>query len=189
MHIREKRIGLSLLAALWLLGFAMESAAVAQSSDREARTLRDGSCLRLRLAEEVNSGTARVGELVHFEVTEELRLGEAVVLAKGNHATGVVTAVEHKGRIGGDGLVQIAPKFAQLADGEEVALRSTATGAAPAGPTAKVHGRRFFSEPGMLLRWWHGREGSIAAGTEFTAYINGDMRLDAGRFARLTSSR
>jgi len=176
----------AMAAGVCLLG---GSVTVAQGVSAEARTLKDGSCLRLRLAEEVNSGSARVGKLVHFEVTEEVKLGDVVILAKGQHATGVVTAVEPKGRLGGDGVVRIAPKFAQLANGEEVALRSTATAGNPMPIGSKGHGKRFFADPGVLMRWFHGQDGRLEAGSEVVAYINGDMRLDAGGFARLRGGR
>jgi hypothetical protein len=50
--------------------------------------LEDGTPVKLRLTRNVSSADARVGETVDFEVLEEIRVGDLLVIPKGGVAWG-----------------------------------------------------------------------------------------------------
>ena len=50
----------------------------------------DGTRIRVRLEENLNSATAELGETVDFAVTQEVRIGDAIAIANGARATGSI---------------------------------------------------------------------------------------------------
>ena len=60
----------------------------------------DATAIRLALTEELSSATNQVDDPVRFEVTEDVRVGDVVVVPKGSTAVGHVVEVEPKRRLG-----------------------------------------------------------------------------------------
>ncbi len=58
--------------------------------------LEEGTPVKLRISRTVSSADAQVGETVDFEVLEEVKVGNLVVIPKGGTAWGTVTAAEPK---------------------------------------------------------------------------------------------
>ena len=56
--------------------------------------LHDATPVRLRLARTLSSADAKVGENVDFEVLEDVKIGDAVVIARGGTAIATVTQAE-----------------------------------------------------------------------------------------------
>jgi hypothetical protein len=54
-------------------------------------TLLDGTPVKLRLSQTISSANAKVGQEIPFEVVEEIKVDDAVVLPKGAVAIGTVT--------------------------------------------------------------------------------------------------
>jgi hypothetical protein len=64
-------------------------------------TLQDGTAIKLRLAENLTSATAKAGQQVSFEVLEEVDVEGVPVIAKGAQALATVTTAEPKKSMGG----------------------------------------------------------------------------------------
>jgi hypothetical protein len=150
-------------------------------------TLQDGTAVKLRLAENLSSATAKAGQQVSFEVLEEVDVEGVPVVAKGAQALATVTMAEPKRSMGRAGKLDVNVDSVRLIDGEKAALSATQnakggghTGAMTAGMvgTAIV----FFPAAPLLL-FIHGKDITIPKGTEVTAFVSGDMRLDMARFA------
>ena len=58
--------------------------------------LEDGTPVRLRLSQTVSSADARVNDRVEFEVLEDVKVGDKVVVPKGGVAWGTVTEARGK---------------------------------------------------------------------------------------------
>src|SRR5438067_12321063 len=66
-------------------------------------TIPEGAKIRVRLDSNLSSDTADLGQNLDFSVTQEVRVGDTVVIANGARATGTVTVVEQKRRMGRGG--------------------------------------------------------------------------------------
>lgn len=87
--------------------------------------LEDGTPVRLRISQTVSSEDAHVGDRVEFEVLEEIKVQETVVIPKGSVAWGTVTEAKPKRRMARGGHLEIVMDSVRLADGEKAALRAT----------------------------------------------------------------
>jgi hypothetical protein len=164
----------------------------ARSGPPSPNTLQDGTAIKLRLGENLTSATAKAGQQVSFEVLEEVDVEGVPVIAKGAQALATVTTAETKKSMGRGGKLDVNVDSVRLLDGEKAALSATQnakggghTGAMTAGMvgTAIV----FFPAAPLLL-FIHGKDITIPKGTEVTAFVSGDMKLDMSRFAPVTST-
>ena len=113
------------------------------------------------------------------------------MIAKGAQALATVTTAEPKKSMGRGGKLDVNIDSVRLIDGEKTALSATQnakggghTGAMTAGMvgTAIV----FFPAAPLLL-FIHGKDITIPKGTEVTAFVAGDMKLDMAKFAPAAS--
>jgi hypothetical protein len=85
----------------------------------------DGTRIRVRLEENLSSETAELGQTVDFCVTQEVRMGDAVVIANGARATGSIVLVEPKRRLGRAGKLDFTIERVQMVDGNWLNVRYT----------------------------------------------------------------
>ena len=86
--------------------------------------LDDGTPIKLRLNRNLSSADAKTGDNIDFEVLEEVKVNDVVVIPKGNIAIGTVTDAEHKKRMARGGKLNIEIDYVKLADGEKAAIRA-----------------------------------------------------------------
>ena len=153
-------------------------------------TLEDGTPVRLRISQTVSSADAHVNDRVEFEVLEEIRVSNAVIVPKGGIAWGTVTIAQPKRRMGRGGKLEIVMDSVRLADGERAALRATkeARGGGHVGAMTVgiVASGLLFWPVAPLFLLIHGRDISIPKGTEVPTFINGHFRLDIAKFQQAT---
>jgi hypothetical protein len=193
----RRTLASSLIALLASGNFAMAAPPVAAAIPTVAvatvakaplpNTLQDGTAVKMRLTENLTSATAKMGQHVSFEVLEEVDLEGVPVIAKGAQALATVTTAETKKSMGRGGKLDVNIDSVRMIDGENAALSATQnakggghTGAMTAGlvGTAIV----FFPAAPLLL-FIHGKDITIPKGTEVTAFVAGDMKLDMAKFA------
>jgi hypothetical protein len=148
--------------------------------------LEDGTPLKLRLGRSLSSADAHAGDRVDFEVAEEVSINRIVVIPKGSPASGTVTAAHAKRRMGRGGKLDVTIESVQIADGEKAALRAVKESQG-GGHTGVMAGGMVATSlivwpaaPVFLLM--HGKDVTIPKGTEVTAYVSGDMKLDLAKF-------
>jgi hypothetical protein len=88
----------------------------------------DGTPVKLRLNEGLNSGRNRVGQGVSLSVAEDVLVGDKVVIESGARATGTITVAEPRRHLGRGGKLDFAPEKIQLPDGRMIAVRATPQG-------------------------------------------------------------
>ena len=177
---------------------AKDAAPTAQSSPASTSTpgtpkpamqgfgLEDGTPVKLRTARTISSADAHTGDTLDFEVLEDVMAGDHLVIAKGGIAWGTVTDAQPKRRMERGGKLDVNIDSVRLSDGEKVPLRAVKdvkggshTGAMTGAMVAT--GIVFFPAAPLFL-FMHGKDITIPKGTEITAYINGDTRLDEAKF-------
>src|SRR5271163_1654930 len=90
--------------------------------------LEDSTPVKLRLSQTVSSADAHVNDRVEFEVLEDIKVSDVLVVNKGGIAWGTVTEAQPKRRMARGGKLDIAMDSVRLVDGERAALRATAGG-------------------------------------------------------------
>lgn len=175
---------------------AVASPAQSQTSEQPAAgpnytsakgfVLEDGTPVKLRISRTVSSGDAHVGDTIDFEVLEEVSVNGTLVIPKGGLAFATVTEAQAKRRMARGGKLDINIDYVKLVNSDKAALRAVKdmkggghTGAMVGGMVATS--LVFFPAAPFFL-FMHGKDISIPKGTEVTAYVNGDMKLDIAKF-------
>lgn len=152
----------------------------------QPHTLLDGTPVKLRLSQTISSADAKVGQEIPFEVVEEIKVDDVVVLPKGATAIGTVTECNAKKSMGRAGKLNMNISYARLTDQEKVALRATQDnkggGHVGAMTGAIVATSIIFFPAAPLFLFIKGKDITIPQGTEITAFVEGDMHLNMANF-------
>ncbi|MFN0122564.1 MAG: hypothetical protein ACKV2V_18870, partial [Blastocatellia bacterium] len=143
--------------------------------------LEEGTQVRLKLMEAISSATAQNGQVVSFEVLDEIRINEQVVIAEGATAWGTIVDSEENKRMGRAGKLAIRMDYVKATDGSKVPLRANSekrgagkgvsTGIAVAA-TAVLF---WPVAPLFLLR--KGKNAEIPRGFHLQAFVDGDRLI------------
>lgn len=167
-------------------------AAQTPSAPPPPNTLLDGTPVKLRLSQTISSADAKTGQEIPFEVIEEVKVDDTVVIPKGASAIANVTEADHKKTMGRAGKLNIAISYVRLADSEKAALRAVKEtkggGHVGAMTGAMVATSIVFFPAAPLFLFIHGKDVTIPQGTEITAFVQGDMHLDMKHFAASDAS-
>lgn len=158
----------------------------------EGFVLHDATPVRLRLSRNLSSADATLGETVDFEVLDDLKIGDALVIARGGTAIATVTKAESKKRMARGGKLDVNVDYVRLVNGDKVALRAVKEGSGGGHTGAMVGGMVatsivFFPAAPFFL-FMHGKDVTIPKGTEITAYTNGEIKLDPAKFGTAEAS-
>jgi hypothetical protein len=150
--------------------------------------LEDATPVKLRMSQTVSSADAHVNDRVEFEVLEDTKVGDVIVIPKGGIAWGTVTEAQPKRRMARGGKLEVVMDSVRLADGEKAALRASKegkggghVGAMTAGIVAT--GLLFFPAAPFFL-FMHGKDVTFPKGTELPAFVDGDFRIDLSKFQK-----
>jgi len=177
---------------------AAQPAAPQQTADTSNFTsakgfvLEEATPVKLRFNRTVSSADAHSGDTVDFEVLQDISVNGTPVISKGGFAFGTVTEAQPKRRMARGGRLEINIDYVKLLSSEKAALRAVKggkggghTGYMTAGIVGA--GILFFPAAPFFL-FMHGKDITLPKGTEFTAYINGDMKLDISKFQPAASA-
>jgi hypothetical protein len=154
--------------------------APAPKQQPRADILQDGTPMKLRLLNKLDSHTATDGDEIPFDVVN----GGVIVLRRGSPATGVVTQATSSKTMGRAGKLSFTINDIQLRNGGKVPVRAfnRTRGENRAGEVvALMLEMPMVSAPFFLLI--HGTNTAFPRGTEINAFVNGDLRLDLASFA------
>jgi hypothetical protein len=148
--------------------------------------LEDGTPVKLRISQTVSSADAHVNDKVEFEVLEDVKVGEILVIPKGGIAWGTVTEAQPKRRMARGGKLEIVMDSVRLVDAQKAALRATKEGKG-GGHTGGmaigiVAAAIVFWPAAPLFLLMHGKDITFPKGTEVPTFINGNMTLDQAKF-------
>ncbi len=148
--------------------------------------LEDGTPIKLRLTRNLSSADATTGDRVDFEVLEDIKVKDVIVVPRGGLALATVTEAQHKRRMARGGKLDVNIDDVRLTDGEKAPLRAVKEvkggGHTGAMTGAMIGTAIVFFPAAPLFLFMHGKDITIPKGTEVTAYINGDIPLDPVRF-------
>ncbi|HAF13125.1 MAG TPA: PEGA domain-containing protein [Blastocatellia bacterium] len=134
----------------------------------------------------MSSQDATLNEKVDFEVLEDVKVGDVVVIQHGAMAIATVTEAQHKRRMGRAGKLNMNIDYVQLVSGEKVPLRAVKGGSGGnhtgAMTGAIVATSIVFFPAAPFFLFMHGKDITIPKGTEITAYTAADTPLDPLKF-------
>lgn len=160
----------------------------ATASPREPLTfgLEDGTPVRLRINRTISSEDAKVGDTVDFDVLEDVKFHDVIIIPRGNLALATITEAQSKRRMGRAGKLSVNIDDVKIADGEKIPLRAVkdAKGGSHVGAMtgAIVATSIVFFPAAPLFLFVKGKDITIPKGTEITAYVSGDISLDPKKF-------
>ncbi len=128
-------------------------------------TLANGMPIHVKLGKTISTASAQVGDVVELQVIEEVVVDGVTVIPIGATATGIVMEVEPRKRFGRGGKLSLSINFVRLGNNEKAAVRSFQE-STELNPIA-----------GAGAPQAHGKDIVIPQGTEFTAYVDGDVHL------------
>jgi len=163
------------------------SAAPNVTGPSEPLVLHDSTPVRMRLSRNLSSADAKTGDTIDFEVLDDVTVGDIPVIPRGAVAIGTVTDAEKKRRMARGGKLDVTIDYVRLVTGDKVALRGskdTAGGGHTGGMTAGIVVTALVVWPAApFFLFMHGKDSVIPKGTEITAYVNGEIKLDKQKFA------
>jgi hypothetical protein len=163
-----------------------EQATQTDFTSKKGFVLEDETPVRLRLNRTISSADAHVGDTVDFETLDDITVNGTLVIPKGGLAFATVTEAQAKRRMARGGKLDINIDYVKLANDGKATLRAVKdvkggghTGGMVGGMVATAI--VFFPAAPFFL-FMHGKDISIPKGTEITAYVNGDVKLDVAKF-------
>ncbi|WP_145995086.1 hypothetical protein [Megasphaera vaginalis (ex Bordigoni et al. 2020)] len=85
-------------------------------------TIPAGTLVKIRNLDAIDSAVAAEGEVVHFSVSEDVMVGDVVVIPRGMDTNGTITKARKAGRFGRDGKIEISYDSVRGADGSPIPL-------------------------------------------------------------------
>ena len=154
--------------------------------------LEDSIPVKLRINRTISSADCHVGDTVDFEVVQDVSVNGTLVISKGGLAFATVTEAQAKRRMARGGKLGVNIDYVKLVSSEKAPLRAVKdlkggghTGVMVGGIVAT--GIVFFPAAPFFL-FMHGKDITIPKGTEITAYVSGDMKLDIAKFQQTPTS-
>jgi hypothetical protein len=147
---------------------------------KTALILGEDTPIAVRLTEGISSESAAVNDRVEFEVAEDVRVQQMVVIPKGSYAWGIVTNTARKSRMRRNGKLDIDLEAVCLPNGKPAPLRAMRRGSLHPDNAEVSASDSLFALPAlpvMLFVW--GKDVSIPEGREFTTYLAEDTPLEA----------
>jgi hypothetical protein len=170
-----------------ILSFLLAAFLVIQpvASAQTPVNLLDGTPIRMRINQTISSADAKVGQTVDFEVLDEIKVADTVVIPKGGLALATVTEAEPKKSMGRGGKLNVSIDHARLVNGDKLPLRAIKEnqggGHVGAMTGAIVATSIVFFPAAPLFLFMKGKDITIPKGTEITAFVNGDCPIDLAK--------
>ena len=163
-----------LLAGLLLIQINVSG--YAQAADKVK--LEEGTQVRLRLMQTINSGTIQAGQTISFEVLDDVQINDQIVIKEGAPAWGVIEEAEGKKSFGRGGKLKIRLDYVKAVDGSKIPLRAGATNEGK----GRGMGTGIAFGASLLLFWpaapfvgmMKGKNSEIARGFHMEAFVDGD---------------
>src|SRR5436309_9183270 len=86
--------------------------------------LEDGTPIKLRLTRNLSSADVNTGDRVDYEVLEDIKVKDVIVIPRGGLAIATITEAQHKRRMARDGKLTVRIDEVRLSGGEKAPLRA-----------------------------------------------------------------
>src|SRR5260370_21557676 len=138
--------------------------------------LEDGTPIKLRLTRNLSSADATTDDRVDFEVLEEVKIKDVIVVPRGGLALAPITEAEHKRRMARGGKLNVNIDDVRLTEGEKAPLRAVKE-TQGGGHTGAMTGARVATAivvfpAATYFLFMHGKDITIPERTESASYVD-----------------
>ena len=137
-------------------------------------TLPEGTEFEVVTVDEISSKTASEGDALTFKVSEDVKVGGQIVIAKDSLVKGTVSNAHKSGRMGKSGSLGIRVESTTAVDGQKVRLRAS-KGKEGDDKTGSVIALTILVSPLFLLK--HGKDAKIKPGTKLKVYTDDPTKV------------
>lgn len=155
--------------------FMVISTLSAQQAPPKTVKLPDGTPIHLYLKDDLDSKSSRKGDLIRFQVREDVVVGNVVVIPAGSLAKGHITAVGHRNMAGHSGRLSFSVDYIAAPDGTKVPVVSTPSISGGSNGKVAAAAAATYGPEALLLRGWNA---DIRKGTMLNAYVDGDHEIE-----------
>ena len=147
-----------------------------QALARPAKVM-EGTEVELKLVEAISSETHQEGDVVNFEVSNDIlgEDGKTVVIKAGASAVGTVAEAEKRKMLGKKGEIRVVVDYTKAIDGTRVPLRANLNRAGESKATSTV-ALSVIVTPLFLLK--KGQEAKLGYGTKVHAFVDKDITVN-----------
>jgi len=136
--------------------------------------LYEGTVVRIRLNESLDSRISKIGDMVNLESADEVTVDGIVVIKKGAPAKGVISVVSPAGLMGKKGQLDFTIDYVTAVNGENVRLRFLSSSAGKSRIGGAVAGALVLSPLFLLVK---GKNITVEKDKEFTVYVDKDYEF------------
>jgi hypothetical protein len=139
--------------------------------------------IRIKLLAKINSGTARKGEKVPYQVMEDIKVQDTLIIPRGTKGELEITKIEEAGKMGKDGDIKIGFPSLEAIDGTKltVAIQKEAqqeNESQKLAIGASVLGTALLGLPGVVAGYFvEGKDEEIPAGSTFYIQVTENKEL------------
>lgn len=173
------RVKAMFMLVLWCGLQLLPLAAFAQGASKVK--LEEGTQVRLKLMEPLDSRKVREGTTVSFEVLDDIRVGEALVVAEGAPAWGTIIEAEGGRMLGRGGKLKIRIDYVKAVDNSKIPLRAQAEsqGKGRGVTTGVAIGTAALLMPiaAPFFLFIKGKHTEIPRGQHFPTFVDGDRMI------------
>ncbi len=146
----------------------------AQEAIPKTIQLPDGTPVHLYLQDDLDSKSSRKGDLIRFQVREDVVVRNVVVIPAGSGAQGHVTGVGHRSMAGHSGRLSFAVDYVTAPDGAKVPVVSAPNLSGGSNGKVAAAAAATYGPGALLMRGWNA---DIRKGTMLNAYVSGDHEI------------
>lgn len=143
-------------------------------TDSTSNILQEGTIIKAALTQNISGKEVSVGQIVDFELSENIILNDKVVIPKGAKITGSVTEAQRSKALGKKGKLAFSIDYLYLKNGKVIKLRSQVEKNLKGSGAAVAAGAILLSPVALLF---NGKNAKYEKGEVFTAYIDKDIKL------------
>lgn len=141
---------------------------------QETLEIQEGTVVRVRLLETLDSKTAKNGDIVTFETLDKIEIGNQKIIDINARVTGrVINSVSNKS-MGRKGKLDISIDYVQAVDGTNVPLSYTMNQSGKDATVGVIAGAVLLSPLALVVK---GKSAVILKGAEFNTYVSRSTRL------------
>lgn len=143
-------------------------------TDSTVLTLQEGTIIKAALTKSINGKEVNVGEIVDFELSENIIINDQVAISKGAKITGSVTDAQRSKALGKKGKLAFSIDYLYLPNGKVIKLRSQIEKNLKGSGAAVAAGAILLSPLALIF---NGKNAKYEKGEVFTAYVDKEIKL------------
>lgn len=147
---------------------------ITTSFDKQSRLLQEGTIVRIKVNENLDSRVSKVGDMVNLEVVEDVLIGKFVAIKKGSKATGRITEAVPAKWAGQKGKLDFEIDYVKAAGDRNVKVRSSNSNDGKSRMSGVIAAAAIINPLILVIK---GKDVTIPKDQVFNTYVDKDYQL------------